>query len=137
MVLPRSLARFNRRVTNPLMLLFAAAVPPWVVVEHVGRRSGRRYRTPLWAFRHPDGHLVALTYGESTEWLRNLLASSGGLLHRAGREIPLGRPVVLRGQEGLRHLPPPVRLALRVLRVDMVALLPRAAPTARSHDGLT
>jgi hypothetical protein len=37
--------RVNRVFTNPLMGIFAWIVPPLAVVHHVGRKSGRPYRT--------------------------------------------------------------------------------------------
>ena len=45
-----------------------------VVLEHVGRRSGRQYRTPLNFAR--DGHdiYVLAAFGEKTHWYRNILA---------------------------------------------------------------
>ena len=47
----RRFARFNKRVTNRIQGLYAWLVPPWAVILHRGRRSGRQYRTPLFAFR--------------------------------------------------------------------------------------
>ena len=51
MKLSRRVARFNKRVTNRVQGLYAWLVPPWAVILHRGRRSGRPYRTPLVAFR--------------------------------------------------------------------------------------
>lgn len=48
--LPRALARINRVVTNRVMGLWAPYLPPWAVLLHTGRRSGRAYRTVLFAF---------------------------------------------------------------------------------------
>src|SRR5262249_1796055 len=51
MALPRALARFNRLVTNRVLGVVAPWMPPFAVVVHRGRSSGRVYRTPVWAFR--------------------------------------------------------------------------------------
>src|ERR671924_348945 len=50
MPLPRRLATFNRVVTNRVLGPFARYVPGFAVVSHVGRRSGRTYRTPVSLF---------------------------------------------------------------------------------------
>ena len=62
MRLPRALAYFNREVTNRVFSPLAGRVPPFAIVEHVGRRSGRRYRTVIWAFPHGPDLVVVLTY---------------------------------------------------------------------------
>jgi hypothetical protein len=59
---PKSVARFNRAVTNRVTRLFAGQVPGFGIIIHRGRRSGRVYRTPINLFRIPDGFLIALTY---------------------------------------------------------------------------
>ena len=50
MPLPRRLARFNLLVTNRVLGPFARHAPGFAVVLHVGRRSGRTYRTPVSLF---------------------------------------------------------------------------------------
>ena len=46
MPLPRSVARFNRRVTNRLLGRLAPRLPGFGIVVHTGRKTQRRYRTP-------------------------------------------------------------------------------------------
>ncbi|NKY38606.1 DUF2087 domain-containing protein [Cellulomonas septica] len=65
-------------------------------MHHVGRSSGRRYRTPVMAFRTPRGVVVALTYGPDVQWLHNIDAAGGARLVRAGRVLVLDDPVRLR-----------------------------------------
>jgi hypothetical protein len=84
----RRLARFNRVVTNPVQGTWAWLAPPWAVLVHRGRRTGRTYRTPVIAFvRHGRLH-VRILYGEQSDWVRNLLAG-GGQVVRRGRTYPL------------------------------------------------
>jgi hypothetical protein len=71
----RRVARFNRAVTNPIQLQYAWLLPPWAVILHRGRRSGRLYRTPVNVFPRPGGCVVALTYGPQSDWVRNVLAA--------------------------------------------------------------
>ena len=118
MPLPDRLAWINRRVTNPVMGTFAGRLPPFAIVVHRGRRSGREYRTPVWAFRAGDGFVVALTYGAERDWVRNVIAQGGCGLIRGGRDLALSDPTLLSGRDGLRLLPGPVRPVLRLLGVD-------------------
>ena len=94
MKLSRRLARFNKRVINRIQGLYAWLLPPWAVILHRGRRSGRGYRTPLFAFRRDRTLVIALLYGEESEWLRNLRAGGGHVI-RAGRTCAVGPPEVV------------------------------------------
>src|SRR6188472_2112221 len=94
MALPRAVGRFNKVVTNQL-LVHLAGHGPFVELEHVGRRTGRAYRVPLMAFRSGDGVTFALTYGPDTDWLRNVRAASGCRLRMRGEILTLGAPVEL------------------------------------------
>lgn len=119
MPLPRTLARFNRHVTNKVLGPLALVAPPFAIVVHRGRRSGREHRTPVWAFRTEQGFVIALTYGGSrTEWLRNVLADGGAGLVTCQGSHELTRPRVIHGEDAMRAIPLIVRPALRVLRVD-------------------
>ena len=46
MALPKGLARFNRVVTNRVVGPFAARLPGFAIVTHVGRRSAASTPTP-------------------------------------------------------------------------------------------
>ena len=94
MKLSRGVARFNKRVTNRIQGLYAWLVPPWAVIVHRGRRSGREYRTPLFAFRRGRTLVIALLYGEESDWLRNL-RPEGGHVIRAGRTFAVGPPEII------------------------------------------
>ena len=73
----RWLARINIVLTNRITSRFAARLPGFGILTHVGRKSGRVYRTPVNVFRVPEGFLIALTYGRESEWVRNVLAAGG------------------------------------------------------------
>ena len=66
----RWLAAFNLAVTNRISSRFAPRLPGFGIVTHVGRKSGRVYRTPVNVFRAPNGFLIALTYGRESEWVK-------------------------------------------------------------------
>lgn len=43
------------------------------VLTHVGRTSGKTYRTPLDAHRVEGGYVFILVYGPRSDWVRNVL----------------------------------------------------------------
>ncbi len=117
MVLGRWVARANRRVVNRMTRPVAGRLPVFGVVEHVGRRSGRRYRTPVNVFPAPDGYTIALSYGPGADWVRNVLAAGGCEIETRGRRVPVTEPRVVH-DERRRQVPAPVRPVLRVIGVS-------------------
>jgi deazaflavin-dependent oxidoreductase (nitroreductase family) len=115
--LPSWLARFNRTVTNRVTRLVAGHLPGFGIVVHVGRRTGRRYRTPVNVFRRPGGYVIALTYGEVADWIRNVQRAGGCELERRGRLVRLTSPRVV-VDPWAEEVPAPVRPILRLLGVD-------------------
>lgn len=95
MQLPQWLARFNRHVTNPVQRLWAGWLPGMGILEHVGRKSGKQYRTPLNVFPTDDGVAVLLTYGPDRDWLKNITAADHARMKRMGRMIVLSDPRVM------------------------------------------
>lgn len=140
MKLSRGVARFNKRVTNRIQGLYAWLVPPWAVIVHRGRRSGRQYRTPLFAFRRGRTLVIALLYGEESEWLRNLRAGGGHVI-RAGRTFVVGAPEVVATREAgalLARLSPPerayCRLAEKLAMLDLEEQLPGFGHRGRLNE---
>lgn len=124
MTLPRRLARFNRRVTNPIARRFAGRARPFVILHHRGRTSGRNYAVPLMVFRRPGGYVIALTYGSTADWVQNVLVAGGTELEYGGRRVMVTDPRVA-GPEAGEGLPTPVRTILKVVRADEFLLLDR------------
>lgn len=79
------------KVINPWVLRVAGRVPPFVVLHHVGRRSGKEYTTPLVAFAaRPEQEILAvlpLPWGSGTDWARNTMSSGTVRLTRGGSEF--------------------------------------------------
>jgi deazaflavin-dependent oxidoreductase (nitroreductase family) len=94
MRLPRSLARFNTRVTNPIQSRWAGRISPWIILVHTGRRTGRTYRTPMLAWKRGDLLMIGILYGEESNWVRNVLAADRAEVIRAGRRYRLRNPRV-------------------------------------------
>jgi deazaflavin-dependent oxidoreductase (nitroreductase family) len=130
MPLPKRLARFNRRVTNPVVRTFAGWVPGLAIVIHTGRTSGREYRTPVNVFASRDGgYVLALTYGRDVQWARNVLASGGCAIQTLGRRVQLVAPRVVH-DPSQRLVPNPARAVLQLLGVEDFMLLDRASAAA-------
>src|SRR5207248_8043902 len=81
----KTLAAFNLAVTNRITSRFAGRLPGFGIVTHIGRKSGRVYHTPINVFRAPNGFLMALTYGQESEWVKNVMAAGGCELKARGR----------------------------------------------------
>jgi deazaflavin-dependent oxidoreductase (nitroreductase family) len=119
MPLPGALARFNRSVTNRVTRPLIGHFPYGAVVVHIGRRSGRTYRTPVLAFvsRDTPRVLIALTYGREVDWLKNVMAAGGCDLEQAGSTMGLTGPVILTGAEAGAGIPISIRRILRAIGV--------------------
>ncbi|HXT88448.1 MAG TPA: nitroreductase family deazaflavin-dependent oxidoreductase [Trebonia sp.] len=83
------------RLLNAWQARLAAvgAGPRWLVmVEVVGRRTGRRISFPAVVADYEGGRYLVSMLGEDTSWVRNVRAAGGcAVLRHGGRE-----PVVLR-----------------------------------------
>ena len=124
MPLPRALARFNLKVTNPVLGRLAGRAPGFAVVTHVGRRSGARRTTPVNLFEHEGRFVIALTYGLDSQWVKNVLAAGGCEVLTKGRTLHLVAPELVH-DPSRRLVPPPVRVALRALDVEHFLVLRR------------
>src|ERR1700724_3030090 len=119
---PILLLRFRKRWVTPLNLLvrnriasrFAPRLPGFGILTHVGRKSGRVYRTPVNVFRAPGGFLIALTYGRESEWVKNVLAAGGCELETRGVRYHLSAPAIVHDPTR-RRFPLAVRIVLRLI----------------------
>ena len=108
------IARFNRRFTNRLTLRVAGYLPGFAIVNHLGRKSGHAYHTPVNAFRTDDGYIIALTYGSQSDWVKNVLAAGSCELQTRGRRVCLTNPrIETDNSKGWARLP--VRLILDLI----------------------
>ena len=100
------------------------------VVRHVGRRSGRTYATPVVAVQHDDSFLIALPYGERTDWLKNVLDKGEATLVAKGRTYEVDRPEVIPMAEATTYFRPSEQRMHRQFHVGS-ALKVRQRPEAR------
>ena len=87
--------------------------PLWAVLGHTGRTSGTPYEIPIVALRRPDGYLIPMPFGESTQWAKNILAAGGGRIRRAGRTVAFDHPEIIPLEVADAELPAVIRFASR------------------------
>ncbi len=88
MPVPRLMALVNKRLFNRLEL--RRGVRP--VLSHVGRSSGKTFRTPLDAHPVEGGYIFILMYGADSDWVKNILAAGTARLTIGDEEIDLVSP---------------------------------------------
>jgi deazaflavin-dependent oxidoreductase (nitroreductase family) len=118
MPMPLWLGRFNTRFTNRLIGPILVWLPWLGWLFHVGRTTGRPYKTPIMLYQRGDRGVIALTYGERTQWLKNVLAA-GTCTFQSPRSEPLhlASPEFIH-DPSRRLVPWLVRLPLWVIRVS-------------------
>lgn len=129
MPIPLRIGRWNRAVTNRVTTPLARRLPGFGIVHHVGRRSGRRYQTPVNLFPSDGGFTIALTYGADADWVRNVLAAGGCEIETRGRRVPCQAPRIVH-DPAARGIRLPERPVLRLLGVaDFLSVAADDAPT--------
>lgn len=126
MLFANARARFNRRVVNRVVRPLSGRVALWSLVEHVGRRSGATYRTPVTALRTRDGFAVLLPYGERRDWVKNLQAAEGGRILFGGNIFEVRDPRIVPTAQAVPLLSAPVRTVVSRLRTPSTLLLSHA-----------
>jgi deazaflavin-dependent oxidoreductase (nitroreductase family) len=64
-------------------------------IRHVGRRSGRPYMTPAGARLSGDVVVIPLTFGNQSDWSRNVRAAGGCSIRLESRDYTAERPEFL------------------------------------------
>jgi deazaflavin-dependent oxidoreductase (nitroreductase family) len=119
MPLPRWLARTNRRFTNHLLGRLPRRWSPFAIVYHSGRTTGKSYRTPLAAFKTETGAILTPTYGPGADWVKNVLVAERFQMDIRGSRWQLHGARLVGRDEAWPYLPLLVRVAMRLLRIDV------------------
>ena len=123
MAISKRITTINRRFLNPVTLRLVGH-GSLAEIEHIGRRTGKTYHTPVMAFRDGDTVTIALTYGPDVSWRKNIEAA-GGCRMRLGRDpIRLGAARSVDAPEALSRIPQPQRTLLQwpIKCTDFIAL---------------
>ena len=82
------------RLLNPLVGLLAGRrfVPLIARIHHVGRRSGKPYMTPTGAHVTGNTIVIPLSFGNVSDWARNVRAAGGCVVALGGRSYRATQP---------------------------------------------
>ena len=120
------------KVLNPVMRKLAGRTHMRMAAEirHVGRRSGRPYVTPAGARLTGDTFVIPLTFGNQSDWSRNVRAAGGCTIRLEGTEYRAVQPELADRDQAapvVRAAFGPVERAMfRMLGIRQYLLLRRA-----------
>jgi len=135
MKIPNKVRYLNKKFTNRWMLRIAGKKhSPIVIMEHVGRVSGRIYRVPLLAASYKGGFMFALTYGTGVDWYKNVLYSHEGKLTVNGRVVHLVDPEPVLKETGQKAFGLPFSTILKWIDIRVFFFMQiKIAPQKVSH----
>ena len=113
MPVPMWVALINKRIFNPMEL--KRGVRP--VLTHVGRSSGRTYRTPLDAHPVDGGYIFILMYGLGSDWAQNVLTAGTATLRIEDEVFELLSPRLVSKEAAWQLLPATTKAPPNYLRV--------------------
>ena len=106
-----------KHTLNPLTRKIAhSSFGPFSIIQHVGRRSGKHYETPIIAARLNMDFVIELTYGPEVDWYKNVLAAGGRTLIWHGKAYVIDKLEPLDAETGRNAFPLPAQLILLLLR---------------------
>jgi deazaflavin-dependent oxidoreductase (nitroreductase family) len=121
------------RILNPVIVKLAGRrhVRFAAQIRHTGRRSGRQYVTPTSARLAGDTFVIPLTFGNQSDWSRNVRAAGGcsirlnGVDHRAVQpRLATKEQALLQARQAFN---PVERAMFRMLGIRQFLLLQRVA----------
>ncbi len=127
MPMPLWWGQINKRVFNPRALRNGK----WQVIHHVGRSSGRSYRTPLEAHEVDDGFVFVLVYGSQSDWVRNVMAAGTAKLEVDGDTVDLVEPRIIGAEEAFARMPAGTKRPPGFLKIGEFLVMSRADHEAR------
>jgi deazaflavin-dependent oxidoreductase (nitroreductase family) len=117
----RRLIRAVARVVNPLVLRLAGRrhMPVLGIVHHRGRKTGRRYATPLGVRPAADGgFVIPLTFSQASHWYQNIQAAGWCVITYQGADHTVAGPVIVDRATAGPAYPRYERLALRLIGIN-------------------
>jgi deazaflavin-dependent oxidoreductase (nitroreductase family) len=117
------------KVLNPLIVKLAGRrhFRMAAQIRHVGRRSGRTYTTPVSARRAGDMVAIALTFGNQSDWSRNIRSAGGGTIRIEGEEYEVTQPQLISREEAKPLVQtafrPMARAGFAILGIKQIMLL--------------
>ena len=129
------------KVLNPVAARVASRglIPVWGLVIHTGRRSGKRYVTPIAIVRTDEGFIIPLPWGPGTDWCRNVVAARGGVVRWGGVDHEVGEPEIVDQATAAPSFPMVPRVALGLFGIKRFVRVRRVTSSSepggiRTHD---
>ncbi len=119
----RAAMRPMTRVLNPLMGKLAGRRHAAMAAElrHVGRTSGRAYVTSVGAHVSGDIAVIPLTFGNQSDWSKNVRAAGGCSIRVGGQDYAATEPVFVDRADARplvrRMFGPVMRVGFRLLGI--------------------
>ena len=111
--------RLNMRVLNPRQMATAGQPGAFAqILRHTGRTSGRTFETPLGIEPTDDGFVIALVYGNDTQWLRNVLTAGRAEVVRDDVCYEVERPEVVSVEDVIGFFKPSDRRLFGLFGVE-------------------
>ncbi len=112
-----ALLSFLKNYFNPLTKRMArSSFGPFAIIEHVGRRSGKHYETPIILGHADDGFVAELTYGPDVDWYKNVVAAGGCTVILHGKKYVIDKLEPMDAAVGRAAFPLPAQLILWAIR---------------------
>lgn len=106
-----------KHTLNPLTRRIAhRSLGPFSIIQHVGRRSGKHYETPIILGHLDRDFVVELTYGPEVDWYKNVLAAGGCTLIWHGKPYVIDQLEPLDAETGRHAFPFPAQVILWLSR---------------------
>ena len=102
-------------------------LPMWAMVHTRGRRTGRRYSTPVQVRTHGQWFVIALPWPERSQWVRNVEAAGGCTLTWRGEEHWVDTPERIGRAEAAPAYNRLEQLLIRLTGLDYFLRLRRVA----------
>lgn len=119
-----AIRRMNRVLMNPRAMRTAGQPGAYAsVIQHVGRISGTRYETPVGAVDSGDGVLIALPYGTSPDWLKNVIAAESGVVVTEGNTFSVEAPQLVGAAQANGHFSSKEQRVHRLYGIDQILYL--------------
>lgn len=121
-----AIRRMNRAVWNPRAMKVAGQPGAYAsVIHHVGRTTGTRHATPVGVVDTEEGLLIALPYGTSPDWLKNVQAAGSAVIVSEGKSFRVEDPELVPSVDANRHFPAKDQRIHRLYGVDQFLRLRR------------
>jgi deazaflavin-dependent oxidoreductase (nitroreductase family) len=104
----------NKYVGNPLFMHIAGKTnTSFAVITHIGRKSGKLFKTPIIVRRVDEGFVAALTYGPTVNWYQNIVKAQHCIVLWHNKQYTSNKIESISTEKGLAAFPFPFNIVLK------------------------